>query len=176
MKYTVDKTQKHPYLDGMYCLYKDWIGIGWVGENAQIGESAQIGKTVWIGENATICNGVEIGKTVWIGKDVLIEDDATICKGTVISDGAVIGQGVWIGDGAVIKYPYDYLTINAIGSRQDVTTFYRHQDGMIHVWCGCFNGTLDDFEEAVHKTHAGTIHERAYMAAIHMAKDIMIRN
>lgn len=134
MNYTTDKTQKHPYLNGMYRLYKNWVGIGWVGENAQISEGA------------------------WIGK------------------GARIGEGAVIGEDAEIKSIYDYMTVGGIGSRQDITTFYRRKDGMIYVWCGCFNGTLDEFEAAVHETHAGNEHEKAYMAAIRMAKEIMIHD
>ena len=128
MNYTTDKTQKHPYLDGMYRLCKDGVGIGWISEGA------------WIGE------------------------------------GAVIGEGARIGKGAEIKSIYDYMTVGGIGSRQGMTTFYRCKDGLIRVNCGCFNGTLDEFEDAVHETHAGNEHEKAYMAAIRMAKEIMIHD
>lgn len=203
MNYTVDSTQPHPQIKGIYRLRKDGAEIGWIGENAKIGENAWIGKDAWIGEDAIIGLGAVIGKNAVIGKGAMIGDGATIGPYAVIGWGTQIGKCAWInngtwineeamigddamiyeaavigacariGAGAVIKYPYDYLTVGAIGSRQDVTTFYRHQDGMIHVWCGCFNGTLDDFEAKVHKTHAGTIHERAYMAAIRMAREIM---
>ena len=130
----------------MYRLYKNWVGIGWIGKGAVIGEGA------WISE------GAEIG------------------EGAVIGEGAWIGEGARIGKGAKIKSIYDYLTVGGIGSRQGMTTFYRCKDGLIRVNCGCFNGTLDDFEEAVRETHAGNEHEKAYMAAIRMAKEIMIRN
>ena len=200
MNYTTDKTQKHPYLDGMYRLYKDWVGIGWVGENAEIGEGTEIGEKAgigegaqiredvvigekaWIGENAWIGEGTRIGEGAWIGKGARIGAGAVIGAGAMIYDGAtiyenaVIGACARIGAGAVIKYPYDYLTVGAIGSRQDVTTFYRHKDGMIYVWCGCFNGTLDEFEAAVRENHAGNEHEKAYMAAIRMAKETMIHD
>lgn len=116
MNYTTDKTQKYQYLDGMYLLCKDGVGIGWIGE------------------------------------------------------GAVIGEG------AEIKSIYDYMTVGGIGSRQGMTTFYRCKDGLIRVNCGCFNGTLDEFEAAVHETHAGNEHEKAYMAAIRMANEIMIHD
>ena len=122
MNYAIDKTQKHPYLDGMYRLCKDGVGIGW------------------------------------------------------ISEGARIGEGAWIGEGAEIKSIYDYMTVGGIGSRKGMTTFYRCKDGLIRVNCGCFNGTLDEFEAAVHETHAGNEHEKAYMAAIRMAKEIMIHD
>lgn len=128
MNYTTDKTQKYQYLDGMYRLCKDGVGIGWIGEGARIGENA------------------------------------------------VIGEGAEIGDGAEIKSIYDYLTVGGIGSRQAMTTFYRCKYGLIRVNCGCFNGTIDEFEAAVHETHAGNEHEKAYMAAIRMVKEVMIRD
>ena len=122
MNYVIDKTQKHPYLDGMYRLCKDGVGIGWIGEGVRIGE------------------------------------------------------GAWIGEGAEIKSIYDYMTVGGICSRQGMTTFYRCKDELIRVNCGCFNGTLDEFEAAVHETHAGNEHEKAYMAAIRMAREIMIHD
>ena len=128
MNYTTDKTQKHPYLDGMYRLCKDGVGIGWISEGAVIGKCA------------------------------------------------VIGKGAEIGEGAEINSIYDYMTVGGIGSRQGMTTFYRCKDGLIRVNCGCFNGTLDEFEAAVHETHAGNKHEKAYMAAIRMVKEVMIRD
>ena len=66
--------------------------------------------------------------------------------------------------------------IGPIGSRNDITTFYCLKQGGIGVNCGCFNGTLDEFEAAVHETHAGNEHEKAYMAAIRMAKETMIHD
>ena len=76
----------------------------------------------------------------------------------------------------IFKSIYDYLTVGGIGSRQAMTTFYRCKYGLIRVNCGCFNGTIDEFEAAVHETHAGNEHEKAYMAAIRMVKEVMIRD
>ena len=42
-----------------------------------------------------------------------------------------------------------------------MTTFYRCKYGLIRVNCGCFNGTLDEFEGAVRETHAGNRHEKS---------------
>lgn len=36
--------------------------------------------------------------------------------------------------------------------------------------CGCFSGTIDEFEDAVKKKHSGTKHEKEYALAIEMAK------
>lgn len=40
----------------------------------------------------------------------------------------------------------DYITIGPIGSRSATTTFYRRSDGVTMVVCGCFHGTINEFE------------------------------
>ena len=93
-----------------------------------------------------------------------------------VSGNAWVSGKARVSSNARVFGEYDFITMGPIGSRSDITTFYRLKQGGIGVNCGCFNGTLDDFEEAVHKTHTGTIHERAYMATIRMAKEIMIHD
>ena len=44
-----------------------------------------------------------------------------------------------------------YIQLTRIGSRKGTTT-YSFDDDV--VWCGCFTGTLAEFEQAVQKTHA----------------------
>ena len=43
-----------------------------------------------------------------------------------------------------------YIQIACIGSRKDMTT-YCFEDNKI--WCGCWAGTLDEFEARVKETH-----------------------
>ena len=43
-----------------------------------------------------------------------------------------------------------YISISCIGSSKRMTT-YCFEDDII--WCGCFKGTLSEFEEEVKKTH-----------------------
>lgn len=52
--------------------------------------------------------------------------------------------------------PQRYVTAK-IGSRNDQTTFYygkTERDMEIQVFCGSFRGTIEEFEQAVLKTHA----------------------
>ena len=60
-----------------------------------------------------------------------------------------------------------------IGSRDDFTTFFSGED-RIYVSCGCFYGSISEFEEAVEKTHAGTKHEKDYKLAIELAKSRIV--
>ena len=60
-----------------------------------------------------------------------------------------------------------------IGSRDGFTTFLSGEDG-IYVSCGCFYGSISEFEKAVEKTHAGTKHEKDYKLAIELAKSRIV--
>jgi hypothetical protein len=43
-----------------------------------------------------------------------------------------------------------YIQIACIGSRKDMTTYCFEDD---QIWCGCFKGTLEEFEAKVNITH-----------------------
>jgi len=43
-----------------------------------------------------------------------------------------------------------YIQIGCIGSSKRMTTYCFEDD---KVWCGCFTGTLDEFEKQVNETH-----------------------
>lgn len=43
-----------------------------------------------------------------------------------------------------------HISVSCIGSRKDMTT-YCFEDDII--WCGCFTGTLQEFENRVKETH-----------------------
>ena len=83
---------------------------------------------------------------------------------------AWVTGSAWVTGKARVMKSSDCITIGAIGSRDDTTTFYRGTDGGIYVSCGCFNGTIDDFAAEVKQVHAGTKHERTYLLAIELAK------
>ena len=64
----------------------------------------------------------------------------------------------------------DYLVIGPIGSRAAFTTFYRRDGGEIMVVCGCFHGTIDEFEKKVDQTHSNNDHAKAYHTAAQLAR------
>jgi hypothetical protein len=68
-----------------------------------------------------------------------------------------------------LSYPGDILCVGNIGSRLDYTTIYNTDKG-IFVKCGCFFGTIAEFEAQVEKIHKGTRHERDYKALVEFAK------
>lgn len=75
-----------------------------------------------------------------------------------------------VSDDAQVFGTRHYLNLGPIGSRDGYTTIYRNKSKKAIVVCGCFHGDLDEFERAVHKTHAGTKYEAEYMALIQLAR------
>jgi len=61
-----------------------------------------------------------------------------------------------------------FICVGPIGSRQAYTTVYLYQDKIV---CGCFTGTLAQFEAKVQKTHAKSPrHLAEYMGLVAYAK------
>ena len=97
-------------------------------------------------------------------KDTLVE---AVKQGAYLR-GAYLG-GADLGEWGKIQSPSDILIVGAIGSRGCCTTIFHTGKG-VFVQCGCFKGTLDEFEAKVKETHQGNKHEKDYLALIQFAK------
>lgn len=65
------------------------------------------------------------------------------------------------------------VKIDRIGSRKDCTYFLKTKSE-IYVRCGCFFGTIAEFETKVNKTHANNEqYRKEYIEAIKYVKAIM---
>ena len=78
-------------------------------------------------------------------------------------------RGAYLGEWGKLQSLSDIIIVGAIGSRNGYTTIF-HTDKGVFVMCGCFKGTLDEFEAKVKETHKGNKHERDYLALIQFAK------
>lgn len=76
-----------------------------------------------------------------------------------------------VSDDAEIENRTHFLEIGYIGSRDDVSTFFRTKDKEIFVKCGCFKDNIDEFEKQVQKVHGDDKHGRVYALAIAMARE-----
>ena len=86
----------------------------------------------------------------------------------VCDEARVCGQAEVCGN-AVIKSMSDYITISPIGSRDDTTTAFRTADG-VRVKCGCFYGSIEEFEKKVKKTHGDNQYGKEYLAFAELLK------
>lgn len=73
-------------------------------------------------------------------------------------------------DNAQLQKNDDYMTISPIGSSNGTFTAYRTKDGSIECTRGCFVGSVDEFEEAVAKTHGENEYAKQYQAVIALVR------
>lgn len=99
----------------------------------------------------------------WVYGDAQVYGNAQVC-----GDAQVYGNARVYGD-AQVKSVEDIFCIAGLGSRYGTTTIYRN-DGGITVVCGCFLGTLEEFEAKVKETHGGNLYGREYLKLIELAK------
>ena len=88
----------------------------------------------------------------------------------VFDSARVFGSAVIRGDGRVSK-PGDYVTVGPAISSGRTTTAHRDEKLGVRVNCGCFTGTIEEFEQAVEATHAAApAHLAQYRAFVALIK------
>ena len=63
-----------------------------------------------------------------------------------------------------------YVAVDRIGSENRKAYFYIDENGNMFVRAGCWFSDMAAFKERVKKVHAGTIHEKTYLAACELAE------
>ena len=61
------------------------------------------------------------------------------------------------------------MAVDRIGSEKRKTYFFADRDGNIFVRAGCWFSDLSAFKKRVRDVHAGTRHEKEYLAACDLA-------
>ena len=147
------------------------IGDAWVYDNALVYGNAQVCGDAQVYDDAQVCGDARVYGNAQVYGNARVCDNARVFGDALVcGDAQVCGNARVCGD-AVIQRCEDYLTVSPIGSRRDITTFFRDEDGKIHVKCGCFLGDIDEFASAVTKTHGENKHAKAYQLAIQLAKE-----
>ena len=63
-----------------------------------------------------------------------------------------------------------YVAVDRIGSANRKAYFFMDEDGKMFVRAGCWFSDMATFRERVKEVHAGTIHEKTYLAACDLAE------
>ena len=145
---------------GNACVYGNArvFGDARVFDEAYVFDDARVCGEAWVCDDARVCG------EAWVCGNARVYDNAHVCGDAYVCDNARV-----CGDAKINKIS-DVLCISSIGSRNDVTTFFKTENGNICVKCGCFSGTIDRFLEAVSETHKDNKHAKAYRLACELAK------
>ena len=118
----------------------------------------------WVYGDASVCGDARVYGNASVCGNAWVHGDAC-----VYGNAKVYGNVRVFSDAKIAKTTEIFLA-GPIGSRNDFTTFYKNKNDGISVKCGCFNGSIDDFENTVKENHNGTKHEKTYLKLIELAK------
>ena len=87
----------------------------------------------------------------------------------VYGDAWVSGNARVSGD-ARVENDHMHCGFDCFGSCNRRTHAYMTNENKVEIRCGCFRGSIEEFERKVKETHAGTIYEKQYKAIINLIK------
>ncbi len=148
--------------------------LGFISENAKVGESIYLGEFAFVGENVKIGNNVKIYPQVYIGDNSVIGDNTTLFSGVKIYSETQIGKNCIIHSGTVIGS--DGFRFNPQNDNQKIPQIGNviiEDDVEIGANCAIDRATLGStilrrgvkFDNLIHIAHNVEIGENTYIAA-----------
>jgi carbonic anhydrase/acetyltransferase-like protein (isoleucine patch superfamily) len=116
------------------------FGEAWVYDDAHVYGTARVHRHARVHDSARVFGYARVCDYGDVGGNAMVSGDVQIINDTAVYDSMVV-------DNINQIFFAGYL-----GSRND-TTYFIYTNGNIHVQCGCFEGTIDEFEKKVKSTY-----------------------
>lgn len=150
-------------------------GNAWVSGNAEVSGDARVYDNAMVYGNAEVSGNAMVYGDAWVSGNARVYGNAWFYGNAWVYDNARVYGDAWVygnaevSGNADVSGDADVLWISKIGSRLGTTTFFKTKKG-IEVSCGCFLGTIEEFESKVNATHGDSKHGEVYRHAIEIAK------
>ena len=112
----------------------------------------------WVSGNAWVYGDAQVSGNAWVSGDAQVYGDARVS-----GDAQVYGN-------ARVENNHMHCGFDCFGSCNRHTHAYKTKGNKVEITCGCFRGSLEEFEKKVEETHKGTIYEKQYKAIINLIK------
>ena len=76
----------------------------------------------------------------------------------------------WVSGDADIENDNEHCGFDGFGSCNRHTHAYMTKEKKVEIICGCFRGSIEEFEKKVEETHSGTVYEKQYKSIINVIK------
>ena len=106
----------------------------------------------------------------YIEKEDNLYGDAWVSGNAQVSGDAKVSGNAQVSGDAKVSNNNEHCGFDCFGSANRHTHAYKTQSGKVEIICGCFRGSIEEFEEQVKKTHQGNEFERQYMAIAEVIK------
>ena len=141
---TVEKGELGGFIEKEENLSSD--GNAWVYGDAQVSGDARVYGNALVSGDARVYGNAWVSGNAWVYGDAWVSGNA------------------WVSGDARVYGNADYAVVPGFGHCFRTTTFFRCEDKIIRVQCGCFYGDLAQFREIVKKTHGDSKYAKEYLA------------
>ncbi len=150
------------YGDAQVSGHAQVYGDAWVSGNARVYGDA------WVSGHAQVYGNARVYGDAWVSGNAQVYGDAWVSGHAQVYGDAQVSGNARVYGHTKIESSCDFTCVGPIGSRLSYTTYLPKQD---IIFCGCFSGSLSEFEAAVLKTHpAESQHRKDYLALISFFK------
>ena len=87
-----------------------------------------------------------------------------------VSGNARVFGNAWVSGDADIENDNEHCGFDGFGSCNRHTHAYMTKEKKVEIICGCFRGSIEEFEKKVEETHSGTVYEKQYKSIINVIK------
>lgn len=150
------------------------------GEGCHFGTWCRFGEECRFGERCIFGALCIFGEWCRFGKQCRFGERCIFDEGCIFGEGCRFGAGCRFGEwcrfDAGCSYENGtvqngrYVAVDRIGSENRKAYFYIDNNGNMFVRAGCWFSGMEAFKERVKQVHAGTIHEKTYLAACDLAE------
>ena len=151
-------------------------GDAWVSGNAQVSGDARVYGDAWVYGNAWVSGDARVYGDAWVygnaqvSGDARVYGDAWVYGNAWVSGNARVYGNAQVYGNAKIENNDNHCGFDCFGSANRHTHAYLTKDNKVEITCGCFKGSIEEFEKEVEKTHSGTVYEKQYKAIINVIK------
>ena len=136
-----------------------WVyGDAWVFGDARVYGNAQVFGDARVYGNARVSGDARVFGDAWVSGNAWVYGDARV------------SGNAWVYGNARVSNDNEHCGFDCFGSANRHTHSYKTKSGKIEITCGCFRGSIEEFEKQIKETHRGNEFERQYMAIVEVIK------
>ncbi|MFR4026916.1 MAG: hypothetical protein ACLTZY_15955 [Alistipes indistinctus] len=145
--------------------------------NAQMYGDARVSGDAWVSGDAQVYGNAQVSGDARVYGNAQVYGDARMYgDAQVYGDARVYGNAQVYGNAfrcpamLSVSNNNEHCGFDCFGSVNRHTHAYKTQSGKVEITCGCFRGSIEEFDRQVKKTHQGNEFERQYMAIAEVIK------
>ena len=142
----------------------------WVSGNARVYGDAEVYGYARVSGNAEVSGYARVSGNAEVSGDAEVSGNAWVSDNARVSGYARVSGNAEVYGYAEIDNNNKHCGFDCFGSANRHTHAYLTKENKVEITCGCFRGSIEEFEKKVEETHSGTVYEKQYKSIINVIK------